>query len=331
MFLKKLWQILKDAGSGFTYHDGLKLSSSLSFYTLLTVGPVLLVIIYIAGFIWGRDAIEGGIYNQINEVIGQDAAVQLQELIKNASVEGSSFMAIIGIGTLIVSATTALTQLQYSMNTIWDLQVKSGSGWQQMLKNRALSFMFLVGLSILIIVLIIINGMLESFMGQIQELFPQIAFTIIYPINLFFTMSIVALFFAFVYKVLPDAYIRWRDVVTGAFFTAILFMVGNFGITYYISISNLASAYGSAGSIIVLLLWIYYSASILFLGAEITKAYALNYGSEIKPKEYAIIVKMVEAEGGNINSKSSEELTDNSNSKRTFKSVEGSNEDSEQK
>ena len=298
MHLKDLWQIIKEAGGGFSQHDGFKLSASLSFYTLLTVGPMMLIIFYITGLFWGSSAIEGTIYSQISGIVGEEAAAQLQELIRSASVEGSSVMAIIGVVALLVSATTVFTQLQYSMNTIWDLQVKTGSSWQQMLKNRGFAFIFVAGISILMSVLLLVNGVLESFMGKIQQLFPHIAFTIIYPLNLLMTLAVVALFFAFVYKVLPDAYIKWRDVAAGALTTGLLFMLGNFAMTIYFNAGSPASAYGSAGSLIVLLLWIYYSAIILFLGAEITKAYAIRYGSHIKPKEYAIEIKVIEAESG---------------------------------
>ena len=301
MHLKELWQIVKEAGAGFSHHDGFKLSASLSFYTLLTVGPMMLIIFYITGLFWGSSAIEGTIYSQISGIVGEEAAAQLQELIRSASVQGSSFMAIIGVIALLVSATTVFTQLQYSMNTIWDIQVKSGSSWQQMLKNRGFAFIFVAGISILMSVLLLVNGVLENFMGKIQQLFPGIAFTIIYPLNLLMTLAVVALFFAFVYKVLPDAYIKWRDVAAGALITGLLFMLGNFVMTIYFNAGSPASAYGSAGSLIVLLLWIYYSAIILFLGGEITKAYVMRYGSQVKPKEYAIEIKVIEADSGQHN------------------------------
>jgi membrane protein len=135
------------------------------------------------------------------------------------------------------------------------------------------------------------NGILEGFMSKLADLFPQISITAVYIINLSLTLAVVALLFAFIYKVLPDATVHWKDVWGGALFAAVLFMIGKFGITFYINNSNLGSTYSSAGSMVILMLWIYYSATILYFGAEFTKAYALKFGGEIKPKDYAVTLE----------------------------------------
>ena len=291
-----LWHVIKDAGLGFDRHNVLKLSAALGFYAILTLGPMLLVIIFISNLFWGRQAIEGTIHSQISGLIGNEAAIVIQELIKNAAVSGNSLTAIIGFGTLLFTATTFFTEMQDSINIIWNLRVKKSRSWQQILKNRLICFCILSGLGLLVIVFLLINGVIEGFMGKIQEMFPQIAITVVYIVNLLLNLLVVALLFAFIFKVLPDAVIQWRDVAAGAFFTALLFMIGKFGVTFYINVSNMGSTYSSAGSLIVLLFWIFYSSTVLYYGAEFTKAYALKFGGEIIPKEFAVTIRVIEVE-----------------------------------
>ena len=305
-----LWQILKTAGSGFLQHRVLKLSASLSFYTIFAIGPMMLVIIYISSLFWGRQAIEGTIHNRISGLIGDEAAIQIQELIKNASISSNSYLAIVGIVALVFAATTVFTQIQDTINTIWNLKVKTGRGWQRMLKNRLLSFSIVAGLSFLLLISLILNGFLEGFMSKLLELFPQIAIVVVYAVNLFITLLVVASLFAFIYKVLPDAVLQWKDVLAGALVAALLFMIGKFCITFYINYSNIGSTYGSAGSLVILLLWIYYSASILYFGAEFTKAYALKFGAEIKPKDYAVTIKVVIVESNERSVQQNEKTAD---------------------
>ncbi|HET6559555.1 MAG TPA: YihY/virulence factor BrkB family protein, partial [Prolixibacteraceae bacterium] len=199
----------------------------------------------------------------------------------------------VGVLALMFAATTVFTQIQDTINTIWNLKVKSGKAWQMMVKNRLLSFSIVAGLGFLLLLSLLVNGIMEGFMSKLQDLFPQMAIVIIYVINLLVTLLVVASLFAFIYKVLPDAILQWKDVVAGALFAAILFMIGKFCITFYINSSNIGSTYGSAGSLVILLLWIYYSATIMYFGAEFTKAYALKYGAEIKPREYAVTIQVV--------------------------------------
>jgi len=308
--IKDLWQILKDAGTGFRRHKVLKLSAALSFYTIITLGPMILVIIFISKMFWGRQAIEGTIHSQISSVVGNAAAIQIQALIKSASISSNNYMAIFGIITLVFAATTVFTQMQDSMNTIWNVKVRKGYGWQQMLKNRLISFCIIAGLSLLLFVSLLLNGILEGFMSKIQELFPQIAFVLIYTVNLLLTLLVVTLLFAFIFKVLPDAVLNWKDVAPGALFAAVLFMFGTFCITLYIKNTNLGSTYGSAGSLVILLFWIYYSANILYFGAECSKAYALKFGTEIKPKDYAVTIRVALVESNEPSVQQNEKIID---------------------
>ena len=317
-----IWQLLKDAGTRFRKHKVLKLSASLAYYTIFSIGPTLLVSIFIADLFWGRQAIEGTIYKQISGLVGKEAALQIQSIIQNASVSGNSFTAIIGFVMLIIAATTVFTEMQDSINMIWNLKVKPGSGWLRMLKNRLLSFSVTASLGFLLLVSLLINTLLEGFMSKLQQMFPHSAIVVIYVVNLLITLIVVAFLFAIIFKVLPDAIISWKDVVAGSLFSAVLFMIGKFCITFYLNNSNISNSYGSAGSLVVLLLWVYYSSVILYFGAEFTKAYAIKYGSEIKPKDYAVTIQTVQVESGERSVQQNEENTKNTEKEMQSKTDE---------
>lgn len=305
--LTGFWQILKDAAKGFSKHHVLKLSASLAYYTIFGIGPMLLVVIFFANLFWERDAISGTLFQQLKGLIGEQAASQIQEIIKNASVSGQNFAAIFGFIMLIIAATSVFGEMQSSLNLIWNLKVKKGKGWLRLLKNRLLSFSITASLGFLLLVSLFISSLLDGLMGKLQDVFPNIGFVIIYIVNILVTLFVVTLLFAIIYKVLPDAVIGWKDVAAGALFTAVLFMIGKFGITVYIGQSSMGSSYGSAGSLVILLIWIYYSSIVLYFGAEFTKAYALKYGSVIKPDTYAVTVRRTEVESNENSVQENEE------------------------
>jgi membrane protein len=223
---------------------------------------------------------------------------------------------------LILAATTVFTEMQGSINMIWNLRVKPGSGWMRMLKNRLLSFSITASLGFLLLVSLLINTLLDGFMNKLQQMFPQSAIVVIYAANLLITLIVVAFLFAIIFKVLPDAIISWKDVVAGSLFSAVLFMIGKFCITFYLNNSNIGNSYGSAGSLVVLLLWVYYSSVILYFGAEFTKAYALKYGSVIKPKDYAVTIQTVQVESGERSVQQNEENTKNTEKEMQSKTDE---------
>lgn len=288
-----------------------KLSASLAYYTIFSIGPMMIVIIYLADLFWGRQAVEGSIYEQVRDLVGDQAALQVQEIIKNASVSGSSTItAVVGFIALLVGATTVFSEIQDSINFIWRLKVKTKKGWLKMLLNRVLSFSLVIGLGFLLLVSLILNAIVEKFMDRLQELFPSTAVIFVYLANLVITLTIIWSLFAIIFKVLPDALIRWKDVAVGSFFTALLFMAGKFGITYYIGSSDIGSTYGTAGSLVILLLWVYYSSIILYFGAEFTKAYAMKYGEKIEPNDYAVMVQTVQVESKKRNLQENEEDTE---------------------
>lgn len=296
--LKGFWQILKDAGASFSKHHVLKLSASLAHYTIFGIGPMILVVIFFANLFWEREAINGTIFHQLSGLVGKQAALQIQEIIKNASVSGQNFAAIFGFVMLIIAATSVFSEMQSSINLIWNLKVKKGRNWLRMLRNRLLSFSLTASLGFLLLVSLSISSLLDGLMQRLQNIFPKVGFIIIYLTNIGITLVIVTLLFAIIYKVLPDAIISWKDVMAGALFTAVMFMIGKFCITLYIGHSNFGTSYGSAGSLVILLLWVYYSSIILYFGAEFTKAYAIKYGSVIRPDKYAVTIQRVEVETG---------------------------------
>lgn len=296
---KGVWSLLKDAFTGFVDDKVIKLSGALAYFTVFSIGPMLIVMIFFADIFYGRDAIEGTVFSQIKDLVGVSAAAQIQETIKSASLSGKGAVpGIIGVITLLIGATTVFAEIQDSINTIWGLKPKPKKGWLKMLVDRLLSFSIVVSLGFLLLVSLVITGLVEAFSNRLLQMFPEIALIIIYVLNLLITFGVVTLLFAIIFKALPDAKIKWRDVMTGAMVTAVLFMIGKFGITFYIGSSNVSSAYGTAGSLVIILLWIYYSSLILYFGAEFTKAYATTYGGLIKPNQYAVWVKQVEVEAG---------------------------------
>ncbi len=296
---KGLWHVLKNSFAGFSEHKITKLSASLAYYTIFSLAPLMILIVFISSFFFGKEAVEGSIYGQISGFVGQDAAIQLQEIIKNAALQGKgNVAAIVGGITLLIGATTIFAEIQDSINTIWGLKVKAKAGWFKLVKTRLLSFGVIASLGFLLLVSLGITALVEGLTDRLQQKFPEVTLVVFYIINLLITFIVISTLFAVIFKVLPDAKVKYRDVIAGAIATALLFMLGKFCISFYISKSNLSDSYGTAGSIVVLLVWIYYSSIILYFGAEFTKAFAVEYGHDIRPNDYAVIAHTVEVEHG---------------------------------
>jgi len=296
---KGIWKVLTESFGGFTDHKVTKLSGSLAYYTVFSMGPLVILLISICSMVWRREAIEGQIYYQLVDFLGKDTALQLQEIIKKAAVSNQSvFSAVVGGATLLIGATTVFAEIQDSINTIWGLKPKPKRGWLKMLQNRFLSFSVILSLGFILLVSLGVTSLIDGFSTKLQATFNQVSVIFFYILNQFITLSVISLIFGVIFKVLPDAQIKWKDVTLGAIVTAVLFMIGKFGISIYIGSSDVGGTYGAAGSLVVLLLWTYYSSIILFFGAEFTKAYAINYGSEIRPNHYAVTTREVEIETG---------------------------------
>ncbi len=305
---KGVWKLLKDASSGFIEDKILKLSASLAYYTVFSLGPMIIVIIFLCNIFWGKEAVEGSIYGQIRGFVGGAAALQIQDIIRSASLSGKSKLAAtVGIVTLVVGATTMFAEIQDSINMIWGLKTKPGAGFVKLLLTRLLSFSVIVTMGFLLLVSLVINALIEGFMTHLQHMFPHLAVIFVYIFNLILTFAVTTSLFAIIFRMLPDAKIKWKEVFVGAMYTAFLFMIGKFAITFYIGSTKVGSTYGTAGSFVVILLWVYYSSVILYFGAEFTKAFACSYGHRIHPNQYAVWIRQVEVEEGKISLQQKEE------------------------
>jgi len=301
-FYKDIITLLGDTIAAFSNDKAMKMSASLAYYTIFSIAPLLLIVIWLVGFFYGellagpQDA-QAEVFNEFANIFGPETATQIQQIITNISVSDKSGLGIaIGVGTLVVGSTTIFVEIQDSLNRIWGVRPKPKKGWLKMLIDRALSLSMVLGLGFLLIVSLIANGIVVALSSQITKYFPDISVLLVQWVNVGLTFIVITALFAFIFHFLPDARMRFRDVVGGALFTAALFMLGRYLIALYMQFSAPASVYGAAGAIIVLLLWVYYSAAILYFGAEFTKVYALKYGKGVWPSSYAVKVIMTEKE-----------------------------------
>lgn len=296
-FFKRWFTILKNTFAIFMEVRGLKFSASLAYYTVFSLAPLLVLVISLAALFFGREAVEGRVFQEINGLIGNDAAIQVQEMLRNVRLKGGNTLAlVIGIATLLLGATTVFADMQHSINRIWEIKPKPKRGWMKFIQDRLLSSSIVLSLGFLLIVSLIINGLLMLFMDYVRQAFSDLAVYLSVTIDLVINFFVISILFGIIFKFLPDVRIRWKDVRSGALFTAVLFMIGRFLIGFYIQTAGQASAYGAAGSLIVVLLWVYYTAAILYIGASFTRAYADFHGTRIAPAEFAVHVEEKETE-----------------------------------
>lgn len=293
--IKTWWKLFVQTINDFIDYRVPTLSAALSYYTVFSIAPMLLVIITLCDFFYGREAIEGSIYGQLKSFVGPDAALQIQELIKNAAVSSDiSWASVIGVVALIISATSVFGTIQDSINYIWRLKAKPKKGFLKLLVNRLLSFSMVVGLGFIMLVSLVVSAVLDAVSTRLLRLFPDAEVSIAYILNLVISFVAISFLFGTIFKVLPDAKVKWRDVRMGAITTAILFLIGKFIIGYYLGHSKIGTTYGAAGSLVILLLWVYYSAFILYFGAAFTRVYAEHTGRNIYPNDYAVWIEQVE-------------------------------------
>lgn len=282
---------MKESFSEFSNDNVLKLSAALSYYTVFSIAPMLLLIISIVSFFFGREAFEGELYGQIRGLVGKEAAIQMQELIKNAAIKDkSTTAAIIGGVTLLIGATGVFAEIQDSINYIWAIKSKPKKGWLAYLKNRLLSFSLIVTLGFLLVVSLGVNTVVDLLSARLERYFSEVSVVIFSVLNVALVLVVIAALFAVVFKVLPDGHVRWKECLIGAGFTSLLFAIGKFAISFYLGSSDLGATYGASASIVILLTWIYYSSIILYFGAEFTKVFARFDGHEIRPNEHAVLL-----------------------------------------
>lgn len=290
------WRIIKQAAIEFVEDNGIKFSAALSYYTIFSIGPVLIIIISLAGVFFGREAVQGKIYEQINGLVGNSAAVQIQEIIQNIEKSQlSTSGAVFGVIVLLVGATGVFTEIQDSINFIWSIKAKPKKGLLRILVNRLISFSLIISIGFLLLVSLIINALVELLHVRLTTIFDDASVYIFQGINYVILLLVITTLFTIIFKVLPDATIQLRDALLGAVFTAVLFLIGKFLIGFYLSYSNVDVMYGAAASVILILLWVYYTSIILYFGAEFTKVLALRYGAGIKPDKTAVFIIKQEA------------------------------------
>lgn len=289
--LKAIFSLFKNAGLGFVEDNAFKLSASLSYYTIFALCPLLIIIISLAGIFYGREAIQGRVYWQLNGLLGNEAALQIQNIITNIqSTQSTTLGAIVGTVILVVGATGVFTEMQDSINYIWSVKAKPKKSWLKFLMNRLLSFSLIVGMGFVLLVSLVLSAVLNVMSDKLERFMTSYTVYLFYTINWCVTLVVISVLFAVIFKVLPDAIISWKDAIIGSAVTAALFLLGKFLIGFYLSRSNLDVTYGTAASIIIILSWVYYNALILYFGAEFTKMYALQAGEGIRPKDTAVFI-----------------------------------------
>ncbi|MDX1963570.1 MAG: YihY/virulence factor BrkB family protein [Pirellulales bacterium] len=283
--MERWFNLFVQTGKAWLADNAARLGAALAFYSVLSLAPLLVIVIAIAALVFGKDAARGAIVHQFTEFVGPEGAAAIQDMIVHAQqpVLGS-VASLVGIVTLFLGAAGVFGELQEALNTIWKVKPKSDVGLWGYVQNRFLSFAMVFGTGFMLLISLVLSAGLNS----LSQYFAGDEWTPLWwVLNFFISFGVVTLLFAMIYKYVPDAEIRWNDVWVGAILTALLFTIGKTLIGLYLGSAGVGSAYGAAGSLVVLLVWIYYSAQILFFGAEFTHIYAQNYGEKILPAENA--------------------------------------------
>lgn len=279
--------LLKETVSEFMADKAMRLSAALAYYSVYSLAPLLIIAISIAGAIFGDDAARGAIEYQLTNAIGRDSAVAVQDMLTAVHLEGkSTVMTIVGIAVLLFAATGVFAQLKDAMNTIWGIKVKPGGGVKTFVRKRLLAFSLVLVIGFLLLVSLVLSAAVAAATKWLGDAMPMPGH-VFGVLSFVISVGVVTLLFAMIFKILPDAEVRWKDVWIGAFITSILFSVGKLLLALYFGREGAASAYGAAGALILLLSWVYYSACILMLGAEFTQVYARRKGRQIQPKDNA--------------------------------------------
>ena len=292
MHLKEVYSILKETASDWMEDKAPTLGAALAYYTVFSLAPLLIIAIGIAGLVFGREAAQGQIFDQLRGLLGDASGKAMEDMVQNASAKPATGIVatLIGVVTLLFGASGVFGQLQTSLNAIWDVQPKPGRGVVGIIRDRILSFGFILVVGFLLLVSLLLTAAIALVGEWSGGMMPGME-TLVQILNSVLSLAVITLLFAMIFKFLPDAKIAWHDVWIGAFITAALFTVGKFALGLYLGKSSVSSSYGAAGSLIVLLLWVYYSSQILFFGAEVTQVYANRFGSHVAPADNAVAVQ----------------------------------------
>jgi membrane protein len=302
-FIIGVWHLFIAAGKGFMEDRVMKLSAALAYYTIFSLTPLIIIIISAASLFLGDNMDPNTkLFGEISKMVGVDTANDLRNFVNNANLSGkSTFGLVVGIITLIIGSTAIFIEIQDSINLIWKVRAIPKKGWKKLITNRLLSFSLIASLGFLLLVSLVINSVVVGIGNRLEVYASKIGIGAVSDVVMLIitnalTLAVVTTIFAIIFKVLPDVDIKWKPALIGALFTAILFSLGKYVIGIYIEKGDPGSAFGAASSIIVILVWIYYTSIILYFGAEFTQAYAEKYGVGIAPSKYAVHLKTIVVE-----------------------------------
>ena len=288
MRVKDAWPLLKETGEAWIDDKASRLAAALAFYALLSMAPLLVVAVSVAGMVFGAEAARGQIAAQIQGVVGAEAGEAIQAMLAHAGGTGKGVLGtIIGGVVLLFGASGVFGELQDSLNTIWEVKARPGRGVLGVIKDRLFSFGMVLAVAFVLLVSLVVSAGLSALGGVLENSLPG-GSAVWQVLNFIIGLAVVTGLFAAIYKVVPDVTISYRDVLVGAFTTALLFTVGKALIGLYLGKAGVGSPFGAAGSLVVVVVWVYYSASVFFLGAEFTQAWAARYGSRIEPDRDAV-------------------------------------------
>lgn len=297
-FFLNTWSFMKDMYAEWQADSCFQLAAALSYYSVFSLAPIIVVVISVAGYFFGREAVTGEMYEQIRELIGPDGASAIQKMVESAYLQDRGlFPTVVGLLTLLFSATIAFTALQDALNKIYKVQADTQNGILSVVINRLLSFALVLAIGFLLMISLTVDIIINVLDDYIQRVLVDYSIYLIRAIQIGISFTIITLLFAFIFKFLPDARIKWRNVWKGAILTAALFTLGKSLIGFYLGQSNLTSTYGAAASIVLILLWVNYSSWILFVGAEYIYVHAKRRGEDIHPSNYARKIRYGRREG----------------------------------
>jgi membrane protein len=282
-FFKACWRNIVKSFSKFIDLNGLKLSAALSYYTVFSIAPLLIVVISLASLFFGRLAVEGRVYHQISGLVGSEAALQIQAIIKNTQLTGHGKLGgIIGTIILLIGASGVFSEIQTSINYLWAIPAPTKKAFLIAVLQRLISFSLLIGVAFLLMVSLTANALLDILSDRLKDFFSSSTVTLFFLVNLLLILLVISVMFMLIFKILPKSSISWKHSFIGAVVTSILFLIGKFMIGFYLGHSQIGATYGTTASIVVLMLWIYYSSIILYFGACFTSVYAESQGRPIR-------------------------------------------------
>lgn len=290
--LKKVFELLKKSVFDFLDDNAMKFSAALSYYTIFALPPLMILIISASSFFVEQNDVANFFYDQLTDLVGPIATEEVKGAMANVQLSKKGNIAtIIGVAMLLFSASGVFAEIQSSINYIWGIAAKPDKSIVRLVKNRLLSFAMIASVGFVLLVSLFVNSMVSLLYGFLGEFFAEETIYLVYVLNNIVVFLVITVLFMLIFKTLPNGQIRWKDAFVGAGFTAILFMIGKFGIGLYLGNTASMSLYGAAGSIIVMLVWVYYSAMILYFGAEFTKNYTELFGRKIIPGEYSVEIR----------------------------------------